>query len=322
MERKSNKSKQKRPNRRKVQGMAGPQTRREAAFAANPIPAQKGFNALSVRGIPLFPIRFKAMLRYYEAVSISTSGTVGAYVFSANGLFDPNITGTGHQPMGFDQIMLSYEHYCVLQARINVVAQNTSTTGTPQIVVQLAASNTVATLSQAIMEQGQLAKVHLTAGPGYGCSQQLKQAIRIGKFLGIPNVLDNPDCIGTVAANPVEQEYFHIYGWDDNAQTSTVNLDVTIEYEAMFIEPKKLTQSLITKLHELNERKTDDVVVLSPRSVLADDWAEETCYGHVPLPLPAERAAYALARRNLGRVTKPAGFANPDDSGKMMTVKK
>ncbi len=260
MERKSNTTRQKRPNRRKVQGMAGSQTRREAAVAANPIPAQKGFNALSVRGIPLFPVRFKAMLRYYEGVSISTSGTVGAYVFTANGLFDPNITGSGHQPMGFDQIMLSYEHYIVLRARINVVAQNTSTTGTPQIVVQLAPSNTASTLSQAIMEQGMLAKVHLTAGPGYGCSQQIRQVIDVAKFCGINSILSNPDFKGTVSANPVEQAYFHIYGWDDNAVTSTVNLDVTIEYEAMFIEPKKLTQSLnpCPSSHKVIPDPTDD----------------------------------------------------------------
>jgi hypothetical protein len=199
------------------------------------------------------------MLRYYEGVSLTASGSVGGYVFSANGLFDPNITGTGHQPMGFDQIMLSYEHYTVTRARINVVAQNTSATGVPQVVVQLAASNTLATVSQAIMELGMLAKVHLNASPGYGCTQQIKQAVDIGKFGGYDDVMDNPELKGTVAANPTEQSYFHIYGWEDNAVSSAVNLDVTIEYEAVFHEPKKLTQSLTAAMHRLNiaEAKTN-----------------------------------------------------------------
>jgi len=198
------------------------------------------------------------MLRYYESVSFTASGTVGGYVFSANGLFDPNITGTGHQPMGFDQMMLSYEHYCVTKARLVLMAQNSITTGSANVAVQIAPSNTLQTLSQQIVENGTVVLEKLNAGPQYGSVQQIRQAVVIGKYQGIVNVIDNPDNLGTVAANPVEQEYFHIYGWTDDGTTGTVYLNVCIEYEAVFIEPKKLTQSLRDAMHQLNtaEAKT------------------------------------------------------------------
>ena len=73
---------------------------------------------------PLFPVRVTKKLPYYEP-SFSLTGTAGVisqYVFSANGVYDPNITSTGHQPLGFDTMMLYYEQYTVIESRITVTA--------------------------------------------------------------------------------------------------------------------------------------------------------------------------------------------------------
>ena len=37
-----------------------------------------------------------------------------------NSLFDPNLSGLGHQPRGFDQLMAVYEKYTVVAAKITV----------------------------------------------------------------------------------------------------------------------------------------------------------------------------------------------------------
>ncbi len=56
---------------------------------------------------PLFPavVREYGQLYYDYGLNITTPSTALAinYFFNANGMFDPDTTGTGHQPFGVDQ---------------------------------------------------------------------------------------------------------------------------------------------------------------------------------------------------------------------------
>lgn len=68
-----------------------------------------------------FPKKLVATLKYHENLYITcTAGGVQNQQFKLNGLYDPNITGTGHQPMYFDQYMALYNHFTVIGARIKV----------------------------------------------------------------------------------------------------------------------------------------------------------------------------------------------------------
>lgn len=58
--------------------------------------------------------RLKATLKYFEQGQIAvTAGAHNTYLFNLNSLFDPNRTGTGHQPMGYDNITPLYNKYIV-----------------------------------------------------------------------------------------------------------------------------------------------------------------------------------------------------------------
>jgi hypothetical protein len=104
--------------------------------------------------MPLFPARTVKNLRYATNFQLTVSGgAVASYVFAANGLFDPDITGTGHQPMGFDQMMVQYNHYCVMAAKIKVVFKSISATKLTVCVRQDAAA-TPLTIAEQIVEFG------------------------------------------------------------------------------------------------------------------------------------------------------------------------
>lgn len=112
-------------------------------------------SGVSVRQIALkpsntgpFPETFYTKHRY--VTSIVLTSVVGgvcstSHDFRLNGLYDPDITLTGHQPYGFDQISTAYNRYCVYGVSIQIQALSTTGTlsswsGTKAIVYRLGSS--------------------------------------------------------------------------------------------------------------------------------------------------------------------------------------
>jgi len=66
-----------------------------------------------------FPIRMVAKMRYCETVSIASSLVpVTSVNFACNSIYDPNLSGTGHQPYGHDTYASIYNQYTVLASKI------------------------------------------------------------------------------------------------------------------------------------------------------------------------------------------------------------
>lgn len=201
---------------------------------------------------PLFPPRVTKKLRYATSASLSCSavGTVSGRVYSANGLFDPDVTGTGHQPMGFDQMMLSYDHYYVTASKIEVLFKNISAS-TVNVAIRTDADVVITTSADTLLESGMLLSETLEAKSTYGSAKRLQSAVSIRKFQGVDDVLDVVELRGTVAANPVEGTFFHVVTWDPTLNGGTVSVEVIMEFTAVFTEPRLITPSLLQGLHRL-----------------------------------------------------------------------
>lgn len=64
-----------------------------------------------------FPAKQVARMRYSESIAITpTTGAADVYTFAANGIYDPNVTGTGHQPYGHDTYANIYNTYRVIKS--------------------------------------------------------------------------------------------------------------------------------------------------------------------------------------------------------------
>lgn len=78
-----------------------------------------------------WPTRTITHCTYADQFDITlVADVLNTYTFNANGLFDPDQTGAGHQPLGFDQLAAQYAKYRVLSVAYHVTFGYTTANGT------------------------------------------------------------------------------------------------------------------------------------------------------------------------------------------------
>jgi len=200
--------------------------------------------------MPVFPASVTKRLRYSTtfAGSSMTGAITSTYVFRANDLFDPDFTSTGHQPMGFDQLMTWYNHFTVRMAKIRIVCKNANSNA-PTVCLRIDGDSTPITVIDRIVELGACVTQDLEAKGSYGANKELSILADIAKLQGVnkSTITADVNLRGSVSASPVEVTYFHITMWDTAGSTGAMEVDVILEQEATFYEPRDLTQSFSSK---------------------------------------------------------------------------
>lgn len=192
-----------------------------------------------------FPNKLTMRHRYVEGGALtSTTGSLSVQNFRANGMFDPNQTGTGHQPLYFDQMAAIYDHYTVIGSVIHVEFIPASSSSLPAVVgIMLNDDSTVTPGSAtALCEQGgAVSRVTSATGSVQPFTLTSKFSAK-GTFGG--SVLANDNLQGTGSADPTEQTLFTLFGQTiDLAGTTTVYYRATIEYLAVWEELKDIAAS-------------------------------------------------------------------------------
>jgi len=85
---------------------------------------------LPLRSLLPYPERFKTTLHYNEDFSLNGgAGTFDWQLMRATSLYDPNYTGTGHQPLYFDNLSAVYAKYIVRCCYITITILEVNTSG-------------------------------------------------------------------------------------------------------------------------------------------------------------------------------------------------
>ena len=196
-------------------------------------------------GRQAFPKQLTNTLKYFSQTQVTLNGSAQVeHNFNANGMFDPDQTGIGHQPLYYDQLMAVYNHYTVVRSRIKMVPVLTVSTSFPMTfsisVDDDTNSGHTANTQLALEREGTTWGVfHPNQMPG----GFLKNSFDAAKTFG-PNPMAQSELQGTVSANPSENIYF-IVRVDGNlvAANSDVKFWVEIEYDVIWDELVSMTSS-------------------------------------------------------------------------------
>jgi len=186
-----------------------------------------------------FPSRLTFTHTYVDNFTlVSTLGSIGTQVYRLNGMYDPDYSNTGHQPMFFDQMTPLYEHYTVIASKITIWLTPSTASTVPCQVAMFQNSANGATFSSMkdIAEQYRCKMAQTTMGDTRPVKLSLGFSAK--KTFG-GSVLGNTDLQGTATADPAEISYGYIaLKSNDNATTATFYIRAKIDFIAVWNERK------------------------------------------------------------------------------------
>ena len=189
-----------------------------------------------------FPAERTVKLTYVDYVTMTSSlGAIGNYTFSLNSAYDPNTSGVGHQPLGFDQWSLFYNHYVVEACDYDVAVISS---GDAYVGTYLSDDTTLPTGLEAACELGGVFAAITNGLP----SHTFKGHVKLAEFFNRSDIAADSALRADVTANPSDQAYVTLM---QRAPSSTEDLIlhymVKLTYTVRFMEPKDLGPSIALK---------------------------------------------------------------------------
>jgi len=195
-----------------------------------------------------FPNSVRIRLPYVQAVNLANtagSNVASTWIFRCNSLFDPDLSGGGHQPIGRDVWAGLYNHYNVEKAECSVTYSPLTQSNVPCVVGGLLSDGTMGAANlETFCEQGKNVRSSLI--PNSSQPVTLKMLPYDAKsFFGVTDNGDNIYPLGAaMGSNPAEIATWNLYAGAFSAATGTViEAVVTIIYEAVLTELTDLVQS-------------------------------------------------------------------------------
>lgn len=202
--------------------------------------AKKSKTAPKVRLGSLQPSRtsiYHCQLRYSDTYALNPGVTGAAtQVLTANGLFDVDTTGVGHQPAGYDELMALWSEYIVVRSRIKVVVSGSLTAGNGGATVGVALLDKSTTGDwNKYIENGHCAWTK--QGGNQTDPVTLTNYVDMRKYTN-QDIFTADEYAGGTAGNPDDTHYWHLFIQTDNStDTGSYYFTVEVCYDVYFRDP-------------------------------------------------------------------------------------
>lgn len=208
---------------------------------------RKGYTAREKYSLTfLDPHRYMAF-RYVGTFALTAAiGVATQQTMNLNSLFDPDRTGVGHQPYGYDQISALYNRYRVLKTRVKVTF---GTCGSTLHVLTLPINGLlpVAITNQVTFEtaaENPRAISKICGGSG-APTITMRKNIDLKNLNGVPAVEYHADdrFEAQVGASPIEVIVLVVAIYNPNGPTATQAIEIELIFETDMHDPISLAGS-------------------------------------------------------------------------------
>lgn len=224
--------------KRKRSVSATPNRDPSAAGSTRQIQIPKGCGIFNGIGIPrcLF-----CKLSFSARLTLSSNTVTPAYhQFRLNSTWDPDLTTTGVQPYGRDQIAAMYLRYIVNGATVKVYFSNSGTNGPTQCTIRATVDGTIPTDIEA--EADRINGKQIIVSPGE--SRVLTAYYPIHKLIGLSKAGygGDPGCSAAYNSNPAKICFLNVMTQNLTGSTDTFVV-VKIIYHCKFFDQGDVTPS-------------------------------------------------------------------------------
>ncbi len=183
-------------------------------------------------------------LQYTATVdATSSAGVVAARRYALNDVYDPDITGTGSQPLGFDEWTSIYTRFVVVSSKIEVISTSRTVSGRLSIAVFPVSVSTVYPIDYVSGSEMRYARTCATTGGGPSPRIIIKKTT--ASIMGVPDyaIQSDVDYSGTSAQTPNRLAAWVITG-ETSGASDAYSLTVRLSYKVRFWIPKIVSTSI------------------------------------------------------------------------------
>ena len=178
-----------------------------------------------------FPVNQVVKLAYEDLITLSPGTARSQYTFRGNSLFDPDYTGTGHQPRYFDQYAEVYSKYKVLSSSIVVELINGG--GAAGVIFCVIPNTDILTFtSWPLVAEMPMAKTSPIVPVASRYPFRLNHSTTTERVCGLrPGQVNDEDWSATTGANPLQVWYWNVC---IESVDTTTNLAVSFRVSLIF----------------------------------------------------------------------------------------